>query len=263
MVCKQKRYWWAFLAQMISFQSEIEAEIFKLSRVETICSKFNLIMLFNQLVTAGFLEHIGDLPIIRTESLVSLIDFNIKPLITTLSSYTSTSLLDTAMKISSNNPAIITLPWPNTITSTNQPPATSHQKVRGAEPGPRALRRSFFSEHLWPPPGQWRGTSAQGGLSSGVGNYAAFPNSYDNACTAPCAFPSLAFLDHQSYNDTVTTYWTCQSIVLSSQTINPGYRGKLCWWSLLFMKYTFSVLLRVYFLCLSVLSPRKYTKILN
>lgn len=32
---------------MISFQSEIEAEIFKLSRVETICSKFNLIMLSN------------------------------------------------------------------------------------------------------------------------------------------------------------------------------------------------------------------------
>lgn len=32
---------------MISFQSEIEAEIFQLSWVENICSKFNLIMLFN------------------------------------------------------------------------------------------------------------------------------------------------------------------------------------------------------------------------
>lgn len=46
-VCKQKWYWSGFLAQIISFQSEIEAEIFQLSRVENICSKFNLIMLFN------------------------------------------------------------------------------------------------------------------------------------------------------------------------------------------------------------------------
>ena len=46
-LCKQKWYQSGFLAQMISFQSEIEAEIFQISRVENICSKFNLIMLFN------------------------------------------------------------------------------------------------------------------------------------------------------------------------------------------------------------------------
>lgn len=114
------------------------------------------------------------------------------------------------MKICNNSLAIIKLLWVDTITSTNQPSTTSHQKVSSAEPGPQVLLQLLFAERLWSPPHQWKGTSAQEELSSRVRNFTAFSNSYDNAGTAPCTFSSLAFLDHHRYNDTVTTYLTCQ-----------------------------------------------------
>lgn len=185
--------------------------------------------------------HIGDLLIIRTECLVSLIDFNIKPLIITLSPSTSTSLLDTAMKISDNNPAIIEIPY-----QTQLHPQISCQlqvaiKSAVQEPDPQMLPWLLFAELRGPYFTEKR-DFCPGRTSSGVRNYTTFSNSYDNVCAAPCTFLSLAFLGHQSYNVTITTYLTCQSIL---------------------MKYTFSVLMCVYFLCLSVLCPRKHTKISN
>lgn len=121
----------------------------------------------------------------RTESLISLLDFHIKPLITTLCSYTSIIALDPTMKMSSNK-AAITNSHGTSKTSSHRSP-----KARAAEPGPRVLLAVLFAEHLWPHLAGEKGPSLQGGYSSEVRNYNAFPRAVVIPVLFSAHFPRL------------------------------------------------------------------------